>query len=103
MVMLTISPEKVCFVITKAREFDVKDTVTESDPGSNPSDDKMIAVLEDHSDDPVVQELTSFVSSLNQDDICSARRCSVTSWRKAYRSSGSPARISRISKSTGSE
>ena len=54
-----ISPEKVCFVITKAREFDVKDAVTKSDPGSNPSDDKMIAVLEDHSDDPVVQELTS--------------------------------------------
>ena len=65
---LTISPEKVCFVITKAREFDVKDAVTESDPGSNPSDDKMIAVLEDHSDDPVVQELTSFVSSLNEDE-----------------------------------
>ena len=39
--VLTISPEKVCFVIQKAREFDVKDAVTEPDPGSNPSDDMM--------------------------------------------------------------
>ena len=44
---LTISPDKVCFVIVKAREFEVKDVVTEPDPGSNPADDKMIAVLED--------------------------------------------------------
>ena len=37
---LTISPEKVCFIIIKAKEFDAKDEVTEPDPGSNPSDDK---------------------------------------------------------------
>jgi hypothetical protein len=65
---LAISPEKVCFVIIKAREFDVKDVVTEPDPGSNPTDDLMIAVLEDRSDDPVVQELTSFISSLSEDE-----------------------------------
>ena len=53
---LQISPEKVCFVVIKAREFDVKDAVTEPDPGSNPSDDQMVAVLEDHADDPVVEE-----------------------------------------------
>ena len=33
---LTISPEKVCFIIVKAREFDAKDEMTEPDPGSNP-------------------------------------------------------------------
>jgi hypothetical protein len=65
---LAISPEKVCFVIIKAREFDVKDVVTEPDIASNPSDDKMIAVLEDHGDDPVVQELTSFISDLSEDE-----------------------------------
>ena len=37
---LTISPEKVCFLIVKAREFDAKDEITEPDPGSNPSDDR---------------------------------------------------------------
>jgi hypothetical protein len=65
---VSISPEKVCFVIIKAREFDVKDAVTEPDAGSNPSDDKMISVLEDHGDDPVVEELTSFISSLSEDE-----------------------------------
>lgn len=65
---LAISPEKVCFIIIKAREFDVKDPVTEPDTGSNPSDDRMIAVLEDHKDDPVVQELTSFISALSEDE-----------------------------------
>ena len=65
---LTISPEKVCFIIMKAREFDAKDAVTEPDPGSNPSDDNDAAVLEDHSDDPVVEELTSLINSLSEDE-----------------------------------
>ena len=65
---LTISPEKVCFIIMKAREFDAKDEVSEPDPGSNPSDDKDAAVLEDHSDDPVVEELTSLINSLSEDE-----------------------------------
>jgi hypothetical protein len=66
--MLNISSEKVCFTIVKAREFDVKDAVTDPDPGSNPSDDAMYAALEDHPDDPVEEELTSFISSLSEDE-----------------------------------
>lgn len=65
---LTISPEKVCFLIIKAREFDVKDEVTEDEPGSNPSDDMDIEILEDHEDDPVVEEITSFINSLSEDE-----------------------------------
>jgi len=65
---LTISSEKVCFIIVKAREFDVKDAVTEPDPGSNAADDGGIAVLEDHADDPVQQELTSFINALSEDE-----------------------------------
>jgi len=65
---LTISPEKVCFIIMKAREFDAKDEVTEPDAGSNPSDDKDIEVLEDHKDDPVVEELTRLIRSLSEDE-----------------------------------
>jgi hypothetical protein len=65
---LSISPEKVCFIIIKAREFDAKDQVTEPDPGSNPSDDKDASVLEDHADDPVVEELTSLINSLSVDE-----------------------------------
>ena len=64
---LTISPEKACFIILKAREFDAKDAVTEPNPASNPSDDRDAAVLEDHSDDPVVEELTSLIDSLSED------------------------------------
>ena len=45
---LTISDEKLCFIISKAREFDVKDVVTNPDDASNPTDDAMIGVLEDH-------------------------------------------------------
>jgi uncharacterized protein DUF3775 len=65
---LQISPEKVCFVIIKAREFDVKDAVSEPDPGSNPSDDKMASVLEDHADDPVMEELLSFMGDMSEDE-----------------------------------
>ncbi len=65
---LTISAEKVCYFIIKAREFEAKDQVTEPDPGSNPTDDGMIAVLEDHGDDPVQEELQSFIASLTEDD-----------------------------------
>jgi hypothetical protein len=65
---LTIPPEKVCYLVFKAREFDAKDAVTDPDDGSNASDDNMISVLEDHGDDPVLQELTAFISSLSEDE-----------------------------------
>ena len=65
---LTISPEKVCFIVIKAREFDAKDAVTEPDPASNPSDDRDAAVLEDHRDDPVVEEITGFINALSEDE-----------------------------------
>jgi hypothetical protein len=67
-VSLTISPEKVCFIIIKAREFDAKEEANEPDPGSNPSDDKATAVLEDREDDPVVEELTTLINSLSEDE-----------------------------------
>ena len=67
-VTLAISPEKVCFIVIKAREFDAKDEVTEPDPGSNPADDKDVAVLEDHRDDPTVEEITSLIGSLSVDE-----------------------------------
>jgi len=65
---ISISDEKLCFIIEKAREFDVKDVVTDPDSGSNPADDAMIAVLEDHRDDPVVQELIAVIKSMSVDE-----------------------------------
>jgi Protein of unknown function (DUF3775) len=66
--ILTISVEKVCYIIIKAREFDAKDVVTDPDSGSNPSDDAMVSVLEDHSDDPVVAELRAAIGALSEDE-----------------------------------
>ena len=40
---LTISSESVCFIIVKAREFDVQDVVTDPDSGSNATDDGVAA------------------------------------------------------------
>jgi hypothetical protein len=65
---LSISPEKVCFIVVKAREFNVKDVLTNEDDASNAADDGMVEVLEDHPDDPVVQELTSFIAAMNEDE-----------------------------------
>ncbi|HXW27471.1 MAG TPA: DUF3775 domain-containing protein [Xanthobacteraceae bacterium] len=66
--VLAISPEKVFFVIVKAREFDAKDEVSDPDDSSNPTDDGEMAVLEDHLDDPVLQELTAFINALSEDE-----------------------------------
>jgi Protein of unknown function (DUF3775) len=65
---LAISPEKVCYIIVKAREFDAKDVVTDPDDGSNPADDAMVSVLEDHRDDPVVQEIAAAIFSMTEDE-----------------------------------
>jgi hypothetical protein len=65
---LSISPEKVCYIIAKAREFDAKDVVTDPDDASNPTDDAMISVLEDHRDDPVVQEIAATIFAMNDDE-----------------------------------
>ena len=67
-VTLAISPEKVCFIVVKAREFDAKDELTEPDPGSNPADDMEISVLEEHADDLVVEELTALINALSEDE-----------------------------------
>jgi len=65
---LLISQEKICFVIAKAREFDVKDVVSDTNSGSNASDDGMISILEDYRDDPTFAELTGFINALTEDE-----------------------------------
>jgi hypothetical protein len=65
---LAISAEKVAAILAKARQFDGKDVVTDLDSGSNASDDAMLSVLEDHSDDPVRSELIAMIRGLNEDE-----------------------------------
>ncbi len=66
---LAIAVEKVCYIAVKAREFDVKEAVSEMDLGSNPSDEQMREVLADYEDDPVFEELRSLLGSLNVEEL----------------------------------
>jgi hypothetical protein len=65
---LSISSEKICYLIVKAREFDVQDLEADTDSGSNTSDDGMVDVLEDHADNPVIQEIGTFVAELGDEE-----------------------------------
>jgi hypothetical protein len=62
---LMISPEKVGFLIEKAREFDAKDVPTDPDSGSSGADDD---VIDDGGADPVVREITGFINALTEDE-----------------------------------
>jgi len=64
-----ISTEKVCFVIVKARELNVKVAPEELDDGSNPTDDGMQRILEDYADDPTYAELKSFLAAQSDDEL----------------------------------
>lgn len=66
--MLEIQPDTVCFIIAKAREFDVKEGVVHPDRGSNAADEDMREVLADYPDDPSAEEIIRTVESLNVDE-----------------------------------
>jgi hypothetical protein len=68
-VELNINTDTVCFIITKAREFDVKVDPVEPDPGSNPADDGERAILGDYSGDATQDELREAIDDLNEDEI----------------------------------
>ncbi|HWA44027.1 MAG TPA: DUF3775 domain-containing protein [Hypericibacter adhaerens] len=65
---LEISLEKLCYIVIKAREFDVKVEPLELDDGSNPGDDEEREVLEDNPGDPTRQELFDAIDGLNVDE-----------------------------------
>jgi hypothetical protein len=62
---LSISPEKVCFIIVKAREFDLQDLVIEEDDSA--AEVSMApAFAEQH--DPAFKELRGFINALTEDE-----------------------------------
>jgi hypothetical protein len=65
---LGIGPEKVCYLVALARQFQVKVEPVEPDPGSNMADDGFREVLEDYADDAVVIEMRQFLSGLNVEE-----------------------------------
>jgi hypothetical protein len=62
--MLTISLDKVCYVIAKARELDVKVAPEELDDGSS-----MERILEDYADDATLDELRGFLAAQSDDEL----------------------------------
>ena len=66
---LAVDPETVCFLIVKAREFDVKVEPDDPDSGSNPTDDDDVDVLEDRRDDPTYAEIMGTLEALNEDEL----------------------------------
>jgi hypothetical protein len=67
-VELTISAETLCFLVVKAREFDVKTGTVEPDPGSNAIDSDMDEVLMDNEGDATLEELHDAIETLNVDE-----------------------------------
>jgi hypothetical protein len=65
---LTISPEKVFYIIVKAREFDAKVPPVEPDPASNPADTQQREILEDYAGDATFAELCDAINGLNDDE-----------------------------------
>lgn len=69
-----MDPEKVCFIIIKAREVHAKVEVenpVESDnpePASDAVDDNFRSILEDFASDATFQELKTFLDGLNDDE-----------------------------------
>ena len=65
---LDLPLDKVSFIIVKAREYDVKESDSDPDEGSNPTDDGQTDVLVDQDDDPVREELLGAIRGLNEDE-----------------------------------
>ena len=65
---LDIASDTLAFIIEKAREFDVKESDSDPDSGSNPSDDGNADILEDKADDATREELVGAIRELNEDE-----------------------------------
>ena len=68
--MLDMDVDKICFIIVKAREFEVQEEVTDGDEGSGMADEDFRGVLAQRADDPVFEELKGWIQGLNWDEQC---------------------------------
>lgn len=66
--MLGISPEKVWYILVKAREFDVKVEPAGPHEGSDEADDQGREILQDFADDPTFDELKDAIEGLNVEE-----------------------------------
>ena len=63
-----INLDKVCFIILKVREFEVKVAPADTDSGPNPIEGLDLDLLQERQDDSVYDELSSFIDNLNVDE-----------------------------------
>ena len=67
--MLTISLEKLAYIVEKAREYDAEVPVDpDAATGSDPADDDERQILLDTPDNPTAQELRDAIDGLNIDE-----------------------------------
>jgi hypothetical protein len=67
--MPEINTDKVCFVIVKAREYDVQGEEL-VDEGSNATDDNFASVYATDKSDSVRRELKDFIDGMDEDEQC---------------------------------
>jgi len=66
---LSISPDKVCFLIVKAREFESEDVIADDeDESPNAPADPIASAGEYRESDPIQEELTGFIDALSEDE-----------------------------------
>ena len=66
--MPDINSDKVCFVIIKAREFDIQEELEVDD--SNASGDHFMSVYADSKVNSVQKELKEFIDDMDEDEQC---------------------------------
>lgn len=65
---MDIALDKVCELILRVREFDVKEGITDPDSGSNAIDDGSTDVLTSAPDDSTEEQIREFLLGLNDDE-----------------------------------
>ncbi|MCE9523129.1 MAG: DUF3775 domain-containing protein [Alphaproteobacteria bacterium] len=68
-VQIALPLDLLAFIIEKAREFDAQIDTDDPETGSNASDDREVAILEDTPDNPVDVELATAIEGLNDDQL----------------------------------
>lgn len=66
----TIDLEKVCFLVIKARQFDVKEGSVDGQSEAEAGDENAREILTNFDDDAAYQEALEFIRSLDEDDQC---------------------------------
>ncbi|MGD8914746.1 MAG: DUF3775 domain-containing protein [Candidatus Thiodiazotropha sp.] len=65
--MLNLNPETVCFIISKARQYQAKEEVVITEQPDSPSDDWARQILANHDGDPCVDEVKQAFNDLEPD------------------------------------